>query len=428
MPKLDHYLVRIILRCGLLDYSATTATIKVIFLRAFRVTILCLRIPGVDVYLMHNENCAINVVHIASGDLWAGAEVQLYQLAKELQKNARIRLSIILLNHGILEEKLLAAGIAVIVIDEKKINNLLILAQLYSYLKTLSPDIVHTHRRKENILGGLAAMFVSRTRSLRTVHGAPETHAAFTHIHSHLLRYMDWFVGNFLQDRIVAVSAQLAKQLATQFSEDNVRIVENGIDINELQAAGVEPVSLPGPSNSINIALIGRLVPVKRIDIFIHIARVLKEKNDKRYIFYIFGDGPLHADIMALIGQLNLNEQIFMLGFRKNICAYLAKMNFLLITSEHEGLPMNLLEALGLKIPVIAHAVGGIPSVLGHGKYGILIDSDDPRIYAHAIEQALTDVTHLSSLVQNGYQHLTQRYAINHTASLYFQLYLEMLT
>jgi hypothetical protein len=56
-------------------------------------------------------------MHITSGDLWAGAEMQLYTLAKEINRDDNIELSIILFNHGILEEKLLGEDIRTNVVD-----------------------------------------------------------------------------------------------------------------------------------------------------------------------------------------------------------------------------------------------------------------------------------------------------------------------
>ena len=73
---------------------------------------------------MHTqENTAYpRVLHIASGDLWAGAEVQLFTLVKTLHKYLNVPVSVILLNHGELENKLRAAGIKVIVLDECETN------------------------------------------------------------------------------------------------------------------------------------------------------------------------------------------------------------------------------------------------------------------------------------------------------------------
>ena len=306
------------------------------------------------------SNIPITIVHIASGDLWAGAEVQLYNLAKELHKNKQIRLLIVLLNHGILENKLQKVGVDVTVFDEKTLNSLQIFLRICSFLKKLSPDIVHTHRQKENVLGSFSALLCCTAKSLRTVHGAPELKLGLTQIHKRLFEFMDWFSGRVLQRAVVAVSANLADQLTTRFPEKRIHVIENGIDVDELQRTAAEPANLPGPSDAVKIAIVGRLVPVKRADIFLHVAQLLTTQTEKHYVFYIFGDGPLRDNITTLSKILDLDHRVFMMGFRPNIAAYLSKMDYLLITSDHEGLPMNLLEALGLRIPVVAHAVGAL--------------------------------------------------------------------
>lgn len=373
------------------------------------------------------QHSLTTVVHIASGDLWAGAEVQLYHLAKELHKNKLIRLWIILLNHGILENELKKAGISVTVFDEKQLGTFQIFMRLHSFLKELSPDIIHTHRQKENVLGGFAALLLRRARSLRTVHGARESKPPRMQINKQFFLFMDWLSGRLLHDKIVAVSSQLADQLATQFPASKIRVAENGIDLEEIQKAAALQVDLPGPSNTIKIAIVGRLVAVKRTDIFLRAAQIITKESEKNYAFYIFGDGPLRDDIASLSKTLGIEDRVFMMGFQSNIAAYLSRMDFLLITSNHEGLPMNLLEALGLRIPVIAHAVGGIPEVLDYGKCGVLVSENKPEKYAAAIQHCLSNTDQLAVMVENGYQQLVSRYTANHTASIYCQLYFEML-
>ena len=377
---------------------------------------------------MNRQNSPATVVHIASGDLWAGAEVQLYHLAKELHKNKRIRLWVILLNHGILENELMKAGIPVTVFDEKQLGSLQIFTRIRSFLKTLSPDIIHTHRQKENVLGSFAALLSGTAKSLRTVHGASESQPPRLQINKQFFRMMDWLSGRLLQDKIVAVSSQLADLLATRFPADKIRVAENGIDLEEMLKAAAASVDLPGPSDAIKLAIVGRLVPVKRTDIFLRVAQMMTEESEKRYAFYIFGDGPLRDDIASLSKTLGLDQRVFMMGFQSNIAAFLSKMDFLLITSDHEGLPMNLLEALGLRIPVIAHAVGGIPVVLDYGRCGVLVSENTAENYAVAIRHCLSNSDLLAQLVENGYQQLVDRYTSKHTASIYGQIYLEMLS
>ena len=106
-----------------------------------------------------DESRTINVLHIASGDLWAGAEVQLFTLAKALNNKQDINISVVLLNHGTLEQKLLRNGINVIVLDESALNGFQILWRLFTAIREIQPDVIHTHRVKENILGSVAALF-----------------------------------------------------------------------------------------------------------------------------------------------------------------------------------------------------------------------------------------------------------------------------
>lgn len=380
-------------------------------------------------HLKNNKrNTATTIVHIASGDLWAGAEVQLYNIAKELHKHKQVRLFIVLLNHGILENKLEKAGISIKVFDEKELNSLQIFLRISAFLKSISVDIVHTHRQKENVLGSFSALVSRARRSLRTVHGAPESRHGLMKIHKHLYIFMDWLTGRLLQDRIVAVSTQLADQLANQFPKNRIHVIENGIDLDELRISATEDTSLPGPSDSIKLAIVGRLVPIKRLDIFLDIARILVDQNPNRYAFYIFGDGPLHADIANRIEKLGLRHCVHMMGFQVNIAAYLSKMDFLLITSDHEGLPMVLLEAMALRVPVITRAVGGIPVVLDHGKCGVLVTTNDPNVYAEIIMHYLSHADQLTALVQRGHQRLLDLYTVQRAAALYYQLYLEMLS
>ncbi|VAW89721.1 hypothetical protein MNBD_GAMMA17-2069, partial [hydrothermal vent metagenome] len=85
-----------------------------------------------------------------------------------------ITVSVILLNHGTLEDKLREQNICVEVLDETELSSIRIFTSLIKALKRLKPNIIHTHRNKENILGSIAAKIAGNMPSLRTAHGAPE--------------------------------------------------------------------------------------------------------------------------------------------------------------------------------------------------------------------------------------------------------------
>jgi len=77
----------------------------------------------------------MKVMHIASGDLWAGAEVQLFHLARSLVKEKDIQLLVVLLNHGQLERELINQGISVTVFDEEQVSGFSIFKSIYKLIK-----------------------------------------------------------------------------------------------------------------------------------------------------------------------------------------------------------------------------------------------------------------------------------------------------
>jgi len=363
----------------------------------------------------------IHVIHIASGDLWAGAEVQLYTLCKCLKNMNDVTVSVILLNHGALERKLQEYGVHVEVLDESKLNSFQILIKLIKRLQNLNPGLIHTHRTKENILGSLAARIAGDIPSLRTVHGAPEHQPSLRTPHKYLLYLLDWFAARFLQAKIIAVSQDLKTLLEKDYPANKIQVIENGVDIDAL--ASYRAPQIPKDSNkhkSFKVGLVGRLVPVKRVDIFIKTAKYIQDHHPEHAIrFHIYGDGPLFNKLKTLSNSLDVNDVVEFEGHRDDIHREIASLDALLITSDHEGLPMTLLEAMALGTPIVAHSVGGITEACQRGKscwlttnnnlYNIskaLLNclNEDPESKITRINLALSRIEHYYSAESNAQQ------------------------
>ena len=102
----------------------------------------------------------IKVAHIISGDLWAGAEVMTFNLLAGLNKIKDLEIYAILLNEGRLSEELKRAGIRICVLDEKNLSFITIGHRLNCLLKKIKPDILHSHRYKENLLAFLNKVLI----------------------------------------------------------------------------------------------------------------------------------------------------------------------------------------------------------------------------------------------------------------------------
>jgi len=374
-----------------------------------------------------DKKTQLKALHIASGDLWAGAEVQLFTLAKTLHTRSDVIVEIVLLNHGRLEHELRSTGIDVTVIDESRLNGIRILIQLIAVIRKSSPDIVHTHRLKENILGSIAATIAGNFRSIRTIHGAPEHPYAWYQLVNHLIVFLDWICGRYIQQRIVAVSDDLKNILKKSYPSEKIQVISNGIDVDALsQFVKFEKNNAKAGKTNYRIGIAGRLVPVKRIDLFIKTAELLLIDNHELNLsFHIYGDGPLRNKLEMLSRELGIDSHVHFEGHCDNIYYKLQHLNLLLMTSDHEGLPMIILEAMVLGVPVVAHAVGGISQVLDQGACGVLVKKQFPEEYARKTQCIMNNSNHYLEIKKKAQLRVKETYSADRNARQYFDLYIE---
>ena len=151
----------------------------------------------------------VRVTHLASGDLWAGAENQLHNLVLALHRTDDVVVDVVLLNEGLLAERLRQTGVTVTVFPESRFSGVGLLAQIRRHLVARRTDVLHTHRYKENVLGAFAAALTITTRSTRTLHGSPEFNAPIWQLQKSVPQWLDWFTARFMQFPIACVSAEL---------------------------------------------------------------------------------------------------------------------------------------------------------------------------------------------------------------------------
>ena len=313
-------------------------------------------------------NRPLRVMHIISGDLWAGAEVQAYTLLKHLAKDVDI--FVILMNQGELSEKLQQLGIKIEIIDEKHHSSLSIIFKILRQIRQFKPDVIHTHRQKENILGSIANLLAiafrgKLTPSVRTAHGAPEFNPKGK---QKIQVWLDRWVGRWLQTKVIAVSNDLAEKLHSIFPPDHIVVIPNGVDQESLrQQASIANFRQQAPGKT-HIGIIGRLEPVKRVDIFLEMAALLLKEGKKDWMFHIIGDGKLRPTLEAQADELKISSHVCFHGHRTDIPSCIVSLDAIIMCSDHEGTPMTALEALALGTPLIAHDVGGLREILAQSQ------------------------------------------------------------
>ncbi len=365
----------------------------------------------------------LKVTQIASGDLWAGAEVQLFTLCKALLNIDKLELNVILLNHGELEKKLIHLGVQVYVYDESKLSSLSIYILLCKHLAKFRPHVIHSHRTKENILSSIASKFMGISCSIRTLHGGAEFLPGWNKPHKKILHWLNNVTGRYLQQKIIAVSPSLAKDIEKIYSKKKIALIENGVDINALK----EYIILPEKkqlNSPLRIGIVGRLVQVKRVDIFLEVAQKWKKDYpEKMANFYIYGDGLLENELKIMAKNLGVLDTVHFEGHCDSIHEKIASLDALLITSDHEGLPMTLLEAMTLGTPVIAHAIGGIPHALEEGACGWLTTSQSSSDITNILSKCLSSPSQKIDKLHKSQNRINEFYSASYNAQQYYILY-----
>jgi len=382
-----------------------------------------------DAQMSAQANVApLGVCHIASGDRWAGAEVQLSALLKGLRQNPDMRLCAIFLNEGRPAEEARQIGIDVCVFDEARQSFFRILSGAGSFLAKRNVRVLHSHRYKENLLAALLARRFHVPAHVSSQHGLPEPFKGWRGLKQRAIQALDRQVALRATDRVISVSDELRARLTCSLPKSKVITIHNGIDEDKVFSrftAAEAKRRLSIPTDCAVIGTAGRLEPIKRLDILLTAAKQIGNTLPNTR-FVIAGDGTEASRLRDLTVRLGLKERVLFLGHRDDIYDVVRAMDIFVFCSDHEGLPMALLETLYLGIPVVARPVGGIAEVIQDGISGVWVPSAEPVDLASACISLLREESRRNSLARAGAEVIakkfTSRLTALQTAALYYSL------
>lgn len=370
----------------------------------------------------------INVCHLASGDLWAGAEVMLTALVSGLKQYDDLNLSVILYNAGITADRIGEAGVEAVVLDESHLSSVRLLSRTKDLLRQKQIDILHTHRYKENILGGVAARMAGVKRVVRTVHGMPEPYYGLQQLKARLYSSVDLAVCRYRVDLLVTVSDDIRRSLGSKINPGKIVTVHNGVDLNQLTVTTSSRDirrRLGVDENETLIGSAGRLMPVKGYEYLLKAVQIMGEKQrDVRLL--LIGDGPERKSLEQAVANLGLDDRVIFHGFTPDTAELIKAMDIFVLSSLHEGISIALLEAMALGVPVVATAVGGNREVITDGETGLLVPSRDAESLATACLRLMDDAQLRKMLTERGRSLIKQEYTRDVMAGRMHTLYREL--
>jgi glycosyltransferase involved in cell wall biosynthesis len=141
--------------------------------------------------------------------------------------------------------------------------------------------------------------------------------------------------------------------------------IHNGIAIADAGSAAFS--NSPAGAGHLRLLSLGRLVPIKRFERLGALSDALAEKLGFRPEITLAGEGPLESELHGVLRPKDPERFISMPGFVADTHSLLRSADALVITSDHEGIPMAALEALALGVPVFGFQVGGLPEIAESG-------------------------------------------------------------
>ncbi len=371
----------------------------------------------------------IRVCHLISGDLWAGAEVQAHHILRTLSVAPDLELAAIVLNEGKLVEKLRSCNVPVKVIDESTCSFFTILRRARKYLQDLGIDILHTHRYKENILGALLKRDGTARHLVQTVHGLHESFKGIKLLKARLYSLLNAYCTRKYFDWIHAVSFDIRDQMKGQVDTDRLVTIHNAIPVAEVRPSGrvSEVASELGVKNRRPlVGSVGRMVPVKGYDRFLQAAhRILNTVPEARFV--LTGDGPQLSELQNMAVNLGLADKVTFTGFRDDVLDIIACLDIFVVSSQNEGIPTVVLEAMFLEKAVVAARVGGMPEIIQDNVDGLLVQPGDVEALAAACLRILRDPGLKRRLGEASRMKISRDFNTEVQAERILQLYREVL-
>jgi glycosyltransferase involved in cell wall biosynthesis len=288
------------------------------------------------------------------------------------------------------------------------------------------PDIVHTHTAMAGALGRTAAHLAGVPVVVHTFHGhvlrgyfSPPAEALFRAIERSLARH---------SDRLITLSSSLREDLVALrvAPRGKIQVIPLGMEFGMLltmpRRQGELRRELAIPEDVPLVGSIGRLVPIKNHALLLRAARRMVDLGTPAQ-FVIVGDGELRAQLEHLSDQFGLETRVHFLGWRENLPPIYSDLDLLALTSENEGTPVAVLEAMAAGVPVVATSVGGVPDVIRAGETGTLVDSQEAEAFARAMGDALRDTANSRAMAHRARSEVSARFGkermLAETASLY---------
>jgi glycosyltransferase involved in cell wall biosynthesis len=173
--------------------------------------------------------------------------------------------------------------------------------------------------------------------------------------------------------RRIAANSRAAVETAAALGVKSARLhyLPNVVD------TGLFKPAVRSPEDPVRLLIAGRLTGEKRIDRFLSVLAVVSKRTNKKVCAVIAGEGPLRRQLEEQARDLGLAQTVEFAGLVQDLLPYYQSCHIFVLTSDWEGTPNVVLEAMACGLPVVSTRVGGVPEMIRNGETGFLVGGQD---------------------------------------------------
>ena len=330
----------------------------------------------------------LNVMHLTSSGGWGGREMYPLTLAA-VQRERGHRTMVVAKRYTPLCRALAESELDHRILRVGPYLDPLAAWALARLIRQFTPDVIHIHLSRDLALVQMALAFAGRAPAV-ILH----KHIASAGNKRDLLhRYLYGHV-----DKVVAVSEFVRQSLlrSCPLGPDDVEVIFNGVDTrNFISAAELAPeerkrirAELGADDSSVLVGVIGRLDPRKGQQWLIRAAGVLAGRGQELcYVLVGASEQDYRTELVALVDELGLGDTVKFTGHRTDSRQLYASLDMLIVPSFEEAFGLVAVEGMLSELPVVASNSGALPEFVSDGVNGLLVELNDERALAGAIEK-----------------------------------------
>ncbi len=373
----------------------------------------------------------MRVVHIIKVTGISGAEKHLLMLLSGLrERGIDAHLILLVEPNNPVDAMVAAAESRQIPVQRVVIHrdyDILLPFRLRNKLRTLKPDIVHTHLLHADLFGIPAARLAGIATIITGRHNDDDfrSQSLLKRINSFLWRMVKGgiAISDAIRDFTIEVEDAPAEKVFTvrygiEYTPADVDFIRES-RASVRQELGMEAdAPLPG--------MVCRLTEQKGVGYGIRTFKRLENDYPTAHLL-IAGDGPQRAALLQEVRALHLTDRVHFLGWREDVHRLLAALDVLLVPSLWEGFGLVMLEAMAQRVPIIGSDVSAIPEVIIHGETGFLVPPRQIDPIAAGIRRLLDDRAlrlHIGMVAEDRLEtHFSASRMVDETIAIYERLH-----